>query len=122
MTIDDQTPERHCIEVHLIPRLRSRMDQWEKEYKQERDLGQRGEFVGLYRKVRKLKTALWDSAEPPASWREDVETILYEVIGHAFLMLHDDCPGDADDLDEHVDGCPAAGHQYGPNCAFIRMP
>jgi hypothetical protein len=69
MTIDDQTSERHCIEVHLIPRLRSRMDQWEKEYKQERDLGQRGEFVGLYRKVRKLKTALWDSAEPPANWR-----------------------------------------------------
>lgn len=91
--------ERQCIEVHLLPRLLSRLDQWGKEYQQERDLGVRGEFVGLYRKVRKLKTALWDQESPPADWREDVETILYEVIGHALLMLHDECPGDADVLE-----------------------
>lgn len=117
-----ETEYRRCLEAHLLPRLDSRMDQWEKEYQQDRDLGQRGEFVGLYRKVRKLKTMLWDSKEVPTDWREDMETILYEVIGHAFLMLHDDCPGDACPLDDEtilIHIC-AEAHPNSPDCWLSR--
>lgn len=69
--------------------LRDRFDGWGKEYQQPRDLGIRGEFVGLYRKTRKLKTLFWDHPEVPEGWREDPRTIMLEVAAHALLMLCD---------------------------------
>lgn len=73
----------------LMDELLGDFEQWGKEYKQPRDLGARGEFANLYRKARKLKTALWDSPTPPEDWREDVRTIVKEVAAHAFLLLVD---------------------------------
>lgn len=81
--------EQEYINNVLFPELKARFEAWGREYKQERDLGVRGEFVGLYRKTRKLKTALWDSPEPPVGWREDLRTIALEVAAHALLMVHD---------------------------------
>jgi hypothetical protein len=72
-----------------LPELEQRMAAWANEYRQERDLGARGEFVGLYRKARKLKTALWDSPIPPQGWREDLRTIAFEIAAHALLMTRD---------------------------------
>lgn len=81
--------DRKYVEEILLPELIDRFYQWEEEYQQERDLGLRGEFVGLYRKARKLKTALWDRPEPPTDWRESLRTIMFEVCAHALLMICD---------------------------------
>lgn len=80
--------DRDYIARTIVPELLQRFDAWSVEYQQERDLGIRGEFVGLYRKVRKLKTVLWDG-KSAASWREGLRTILFEVAAHALLMLVD---------------------------------
>lgn len=72
----------------LIPELLQDFERYAKEYQQPRDLGIRGEFVGLYRKVRKLKTIFWDGVDA-SGWREDERTILKEVISHGLLMLLD---------------------------------
>lgn len=80
--------DRDYIARTLFPELLQRFDTWAVEYQQERDLGIRGEFVGLYRKTRKLKTVLWDG-HSAASWREGLRTILFEVVAHGLLMLVD---------------------------------
>jgi hypothetical protein len=80
--------EREYIREKLIPELLERMDGWGAEYRQPRELGVRGEFVGLHRKTGKLKTILWDGVDP-SGWREEPRTILMEVIAHGLLMLHD---------------------------------
>lgn len=81
----------------LFPDLEANFRQWSKEYQQERDLGPVGEFVGLYRKARKLKTVFIDGADP-AGWRESVRTIAMEVAAHALLLVKD--------LDEEDDRSP----------------
>lgn len=86
--------ERDYIREKLIPELLDRMDDWAAEYKQPRELGVRGEFVGLHRKVGKLKTIVWDGVDA-SGWREDPRTILQEVIAHGFLMLSDMDHGDS---------------------------
>lgn len=80
--------EQEYIWGKLIPELQSRMQDWAAEYKQPRELGVAGEFVGLHRKVGKLKTIVWDGVDA-SGWREDPETILFEVAAHALLMLYD---------------------------------
>lgn len=97
--------ERQYIEQVLLPELRERFAGWAGEYQQERDLGMRGEFANLYRKTRKLKTVVWDGADP-SNWREDVRTITMEVAAHAFLMLVD-----LDKASGRVVGC-GEGHNH----------
>lgn len=80
--------EQEYIWGKLVPELRIRMENWATEYRQPRELGVAGEFVGLHRKVGKLKTIVWDGVDA-SGWREDPETILFEVIAHGLLMLHD---------------------------------
>lgn len=99
-----------CIEDHILPELLRRSEQWQKEYKEPRDLGPLGNFVSLYRKARKLKTALWDSRTPPEDWREDIPTMLYEIMSDAALMLVD--------LTEEDD----AVHRRGDEDAGIDLP
>lgn len=72
----------------LFPEMTRNFRQYSKEYRQDRDLGVRGEFVGLYRKTRKLKTVLWDGISSDG-WREDIRTILLEVASHALLAVKD---------------------------------
>jgi len=86
--------DRDYIREKLIPEILDRMDDWAAEYKQPRELGVRGEFVGLHRKVGKLKTIVWDDVDA-SGWREDPRTILQEVIAHGLLMLSDMDHGDS---------------------------
>lgn len=72
----------------LFPELEANFRQWSQEYQQERDLGSLGEFVGLYRKARKLKTIFIDKVDP-SNWRESVRTIALEVAAHALLLVRD---------------------------------
>lgn len=76
------------VVLSLFPELESSFRQWSQEYQQERDLGALGEFVGLYRKTRKLKTIFIDGADP-TTWREPVRTIAMEVAAHALLLVKD---------------------------------
>lgn len=83
------TPEeREYIRGTLIPEILEGFERWGAEYRQDRDLGALGEFVGLYRKARKLKTALWDGVDA-SGWREDLRTIALEVVAHGLLLVHD---------------------------------
>lgn len=47
-------------------------------------LGSRGQFADLWRKIPKLKRAMWDKLPLEG---EPVEEILMDFIGHAFLSL-----------------------------------
>lgn len=49
-------------------------------------LGERGQFSDMYRKMIKLKAALWDGNEGQLS-TESVEEILMDMIGHCLLTL-----------------------------------
>ncbi len=84
-----QAAERDHIVGRLIPEFRDVFLNWNTEYSsQERDLGIRAEFVNLWRKAKKVKAAVWDGVDDTA-WRESLRLVLLEIIGHAFLMLHD---------------------------------
>jgi hypothetical protein len=76
-----------------MPELEKMFRGWSREYQQERDLGAIGEFVGLYRKARKLKTVFKDGVDP-RDWRESLRTIVLEVAAHALLLAVDIDNGD----------------------------
>lgn len=96
--------ERTYVNETLWPELQMMWDNWAAEYEhQERDLGIRGEFVGLYRKVRKIKSIVWDRVDA-SNWREGLRIMLFEVIAHALLMLVDlDKESNEEALDAIVD-------------------
>lgn len=50
-------------------------------------LGQKGQFADIWRKIGKLKTAIWDGNEHKLV-TEGVNEILMDLIGHCFLTLH----------------------------------
>jgi hypothetical protein len=80
--------DQDYIHIVLVDEFQALLDKWGEEYTQPRDLGLRGEFVGLYRKARKVKTIVWDGVSDH-TWREGLRVMLFEIIGHAFLMLVD---------------------------------
>jgi len=49
-------------------------------------LGDRGQFADMWRKMGKLKTAMWDGHEDKLV-SEGVDEILMDLIGHCFLTL-----------------------------------
>lgn len=106
------SPDAQYVVERLFPELEDSFRKWSQEYQQERDLGALGEFVGLYRKARKLKTVFMDKVNP-SNWRESVRTIALEVAAHALLLVRD--------LDKQGANCPlecGADHTYGAGCAF----
>lgn len=106
------SPDAQYVVEALFPQLEENFRQWSQEYQQERDLGALGEFVGLYRKARKLKTVFMGGANP-SNWRESVRTIAMEVAAHALLLVRD--------LDFEGSNCPkecAEGHTYESGCAL----
>lgn len=50
------------------------------------ELGQRGQFSDIYRKIIKLKRAMWDEDESVLT-TESVDEIIMDMIGHCFLTL-----------------------------------
>lgn len=85
---NQQQADLDYIRSVLLMEFQHRLANWNVEYTQPRDLGVRGEFVGLYRKARKLKSILWDGHDPSA-WREGTRTMLMEIAAHAFLAIRD---------------------------------
>lgn len=53
---------------------------------QTREFGKIGELIELTRKLSKLKAAWWHNVDT-SDWREGPETILKELISHAFLAF-----------------------------------
>lgn len=87
--MNKQADELAYITSKLLMEFQSKLVAWNEEYKDvERDLGLRASFAELWRKAKKIKAAVWDGADT-SNWRESVRTILFEIIGHAFLMLYD---------------------------------
>lgn len=84
-----QANELAYVSSKLLMEFQTKMAAWNAEYADvERDLGIRASFAELWRKAKKIKAAVWDGADT-TDWRESVRTILFEIIGHAFLMLYD---------------------------------
>lgn len=109
-----QLSEHDRLEA-LIAELSARMEGWGAEYQQPRDLGARGEFVGLYRKARKLKTVLWDGVDA-SKWREPVRIIALEIAAHALLLVAD--------LDKEQGACTAdcsETHTYTGPCLLAAV-
>jgi hypothetical protein len=63
-------------------------DQKNREYGSENAfvLGSAGQFADIWRKIGKLKTALWDK-KPEQLTSEGTEEIIQDLIGHLFLTL-----------------------------------
>lgn len=86
---DRQAGERGAVLGPLMEEFRERFQMWNKEYgHQDRDLGERGEFTSFWRKVKRIKAAVWDGADT-AGWREPLRIVIFEAIAHLFLMLYD---------------------------------
>lgn len=50
-------------------------------------LGTKGQFADIWRKIGKLKTALWDD-QPERLTSESAEEVILDLIGHLFLTLN----------------------------------
>lgn len=63
-------------------------DQKNREYGSENAfvLGSAGQFADIWRKIGKLKTALWDK-KPEQLTSEGTEEIIHDLMGHLFLTL-----------------------------------
>lgn len=63
-------------------------DQKSREYGSENAfvLGSAGQFADIWRKIGKLKTALWDK-KPEQLTSEGTEEIIHDLMGHLFLTL-----------------------------------
>lgn len=87
--MNKQADELAYITSKLLMEFQTKLQGWNAEYASvERDLGIRASFAELWRKAKKIKAAVWDGADT-TDWRESVRTILFEIIGHAMLMLYD---------------------------------
>lgn len=113
------SPDAQYVVDTLFPELRDNFRQWSQEYQQERDLGALGEFVGMYRKARKLKTVFHDKVDP-SNWRESVRTIALEVAAHALLLVRDldkegtTCPRECSEMHTFEAGCLLAPKPEAP--------
>jgi hypothetical protein len=74
-------------DVHF-PKWLSLFEKKSREYgeKTHEDLGVRGQFSDIYRKVVKLKKFMWDEPESVPAF-ESLEEIIYDLIGHLFLTI-----------------------------------
>lgn len=69
----------------LIPEWVEKFTEKNKDYGNDANrLGTRGAFVDIYRKVGKLKRAIWDGQELKG---EQPREILLDLVGHCFLTI-----------------------------------
>ncbi len=67
-------------------------------------LGPAGQFADMWRKMGKLKTALWDGQEEKLV-SEGVDEILRDLIGHCFLTLQQRSPMEKGEVDIEDQSC-----------------
>jgi hypothetical protein len=79
------------------------------------DLGPRGQFSDMYRKMIKLKRAMWEGEEDKLT-TEGVDEILMDLVGHCFLAIEQRNPDTtthptytAADMDRAADSARRAG-------------
>lgn len=78
---------REVAEVdHILQQIRDHMNEGFKQYGTEahRELGVRGQFSDIWRKIAPLKRALWEGEELP---KEQPREICLDLIGHAILTI-----------------------------------
>lgn len=82
------TPELRAIITEHLPAWAKLFARKNSEYGSGAafDLGERGQFSDIYRKIIKLKRAMWDEDESVLT-TEGVDEILMDLIGHCFLTL-----------------------------------
>jgi hypothetical protein len=85
-------PEGFITDLHYINNVL--LPEWHKQFEDKNadygddsgKLGVKGGFTDLWRKVNKLKRAIWDGQELHG---EQAREIAMDMIGHAFLLLVD---------------------------------
>lgn len=83
----DETKELRGILTEHLPEFLRLFIRKNNEYGENAStLGPRGQFSDMYRKMIKLRTALWDGNEDQLT-SESVEEILMDLIGHCFLTM-----------------------------------
>jgi hypothetical protein len=69
----------------LLPEVHGKMVEDNKQYgDHHQDLGLKGQFSDIYRKITPLKRALWEDEELP---NEQPREILFDLIGHCLLTI-----------------------------------
>lgn len=82
--LNPPTAQAEHILLHVLPEVLELFLKKNKDYADWPDLGVRGEFVELWRKVHKLKRALWDDQELVS---EQWDEIIMDMVGHCLLAL-----------------------------------
>lgn len=82
--LNPPTKQAEHILLRVLPRVLELFLEKNKDYADWPDLGVRGEFVELWRKVHKLKRALWDDQELVS---EQWDEIIMDMVGHCLLAL-----------------------------------
>lgn len=107
-----QQAELDEISGRLITEFLERFSAWNAEYaSQERDLGKIGEAVNFWRKAKRVKAVIIDGVSDKG-WREGLRTVLFEVIGHAFLLIFD--------LDREAAVQKPKDDGMVPGCGYVR--
>lgn len=84
---DAMTNDAYFIFGGLLEEWANEFLQHNAEYHgQRRMFGKIGELIEMTRKLNKLKAAWWDKVDV-SHWRESPDTILKELISHAFLAF-----------------------------------
>jgi hypothetical protein len=94
---DITTEDATLIINNLLPEWWAQFKKKNNEYgTHDDDLGMRGQYADIHRKMKKLRNALWDGK--PLTHEQPREVIL-DLIGHLFLTL---AKGDRDGWDKEI--------------------
>ena len=101
---EESSELRGILLNHLVPFL-TLFIQKNSEYGENAQvLGPAGQFADMWRKMGKLKTALWDGHEEKLV-SEGVDEILRDLIGHCFLTLQQRTPVGTGEVDIEDQSC-----------------
>lgn len=87
---DEEGSDFIYIMQQLIPEWAAHFDRKHSDYldkggfEPHKVLGERGQFADIWRKIWKLKNAMWDGKELVAEGKRE---ILLDLIGHCFLSI-----------------------------------
>lgn len=86
-TEEDDSPELHVIATRIMPEWLELFARKNRDYGSGSayELGVRGQYSDIHRKMIKLKRAMWDGEQLDF---EDTDEIIKDLISHLFLTLH----------------------------------